>query len=70
MNTRREVVDNIMSDLVIGIRETLEAQTKSCLNCISFNEQTEVCTKFNQRPPARVIAFACENYEDDHDIPF
>ncbi len=49
-----------------------EQITKSCLTCGYFNEQAEVCKKYgNQRPPARVIAFACEGYDDiNNDIPF
>lgn len=70
MNTRKQAVQDITNDLVIGIREALEAQTKTCLNCVHFNEPTEICTKFNQRPPARVIALSCEQHEDNHDIPF
>ncbi len=44
---------------------------KSCLSCDHFNEQTEICKLVNKRPPAKVIAFACEKYDNiDDDIPF
>lgn len=43
---------------------------RTCISCDHFLEQTEHCTKYNARPPARVIAFACPSYEDDNDIPF
>jgi len=45
--------------------------TPSCLSCDHFNEREETCSKANdQRPPARVIAFGCEKYQDNDDIPF
>lgn len=43
---------------------------KSCLTCGYFIEETEVCNKFNAKPPARVIAFSCESYDGSCDIPF
>lgn len=30
----------------------------------------ETCTKYEMRPPARVIAFGCKDYEDEDSIPF
>lgn len=48
-----------------------EQLTRSCLSCDHFNEAQELCAKFNARPPARVIAFACTEYSNiDDDIPF
>lgn len=43
---------------------------RSCIACMHFNEQAELCGKFNARPPARVIAFACPEYIEDSNIPF
>jgi hypothetical protein len=50
-----------------------------CLTCVHFNERgstyappgptpAETCTLYNVRPPARVIAYGCESWEDG--IPF
>lgn len=47
-----------------------KGMTRSCISCRLFDEKTEFCTLFNQRPPARVIAFGCDKYEDCDDIPF
>jgi hypothetical protein len=48
-----------------------EEVVKSCLSCDTFNEETEVCSKFNARPPARVIAFSCGDYANiNEEIPF
>lgn len=42
---------------------------KSCLNCFAFNEEKETCgIAGHVRPPARVIAQGCEQW--DEDIPF
>lgn len=49
--------------------EKLKPIYKSCLNCENFNEEKEICKKYNQRPPARVIAYACKDW-DDLEIPF
>lgn len=35
-----------------------------------FKYAPETCTKYNMRPPARVIAFGCPAYEDEDSIPF
>lgn len=44
---------------------------QNCLNCKHFDEPKEVCTLFNnERPPARIIAFSCDKYEDIDEIPF
>lgn len=46
---------------------------QSCLVCEHFGEN-EVCKQFNVRPPARIIVFGCEKFEEgsnfDDDIPF
>lgn len=56
-----------------GLREFVELQSvhETCLTCNWFSEQGEICAKFSARPPARVIAYGCDNYENDADeIPF
>lgn len=40
----------------------------NCLNCENFDEDSEVCSKYKARPPARTIAEGCESW--DLDIPF
>jgi hypothetical protein len=44
----------------------------TCLSCDNFVESSEGCKLSNMmRPPARVIAFGCANYDNlDQDIPF
>jgi hypothetical protein len=41
---------------------------ETCLNCDNWNDRDEICTKFKERPPAKVIVCGCEHHESD--IPF
>ena len=41
---------------------------RSCMICVLFNEQKELCIKYNIRPPARVIAYGCPEF--DECVPF
>lgn len=63
-------------DLASAITNAIETVAKqnhiyqSCLNCLNFQEQKELCSLYNQRPPAKVIAFGCESWDDKDEIPF
>lgn len=61
-------VKQFSEDIKLLLREVLDEQDvwKTCLHCVSFNEQTELCSKCNPptRPPARVIAFGCPMFCD------
>lgn len=65
---RRQVVNDIANELGHVVSQHLDRCTKTCVNCANFVEKTEICTLAKQRPPARIIAFGCEKYEDE--IPF
>lgn len=43
---------------------------RSCINCLNFKEDQEICVLANQRPPAKVIVFGCPMHVDIKDIPF
>lgn len=43
---------------------------QNCLSCTRFSEPEERCKFFNAKPPARVIAFGCHEYDDVDKIPF
>lgn len=45
---------------------------RNCLNCNEWNEDKEECKRFNARPPAAVIVYSCEQWEElkDWEIPF
>lgn len=36
---------------------------KTCLGCSNFDEPSEICKKWNARPPARTIVEGCEAFE-------
>jgi hypothetical protein len=66
----KDAMFNALADLLKPtIVMTLHEATRTCLTCDHFREHKgEVCAKFNQRPPAKIIAFGCEHYENE--IPF
>lgn len=41
---------------------------RTCVTCDFFDEDTEQCRKWNARPPAKVIAYGCDQYLEE--IPF
>jgi recombinational DNA repair protein RecR len=43
---------------------------KNCITCQNFDEEKELCKLCNQRPPAKVIAYGCPQYDDIENIPF
>lgn len=55
------------ADLRQRITDMLEAARlyHSCVSCQHFDEPTENCCLFNQRPPARIIAFGCERWLEE-----
>lgn len=62
-----------MRDAIVQALEILAKQNhiyKCCLNCEHFNQHQELCKLANARPPARVIVFGCELWEDQDGIPF
>lgn len=74
---RPKLRDNPSYDLAHYIHQWLMSEaasgfapTQSCISCVAFDEPTEVCRKFNARPPARVIALSCPDYFDTNQIPF
>jgi len=54
---------------LIRLRDALAATyvQRSCLPCDHFDEASEQCRLVNKRPPARVIAYGCEQFDY---IPF
>lgn len=49
---------------------TSQAIYRSCINCEHFDELNgEICKLAKARPPARVIAYGCEQW-CDMEIPF
>lgn len=60
-------VARVLNDLVMPDDLSLQ---ETCLNCLNFDEPNELCKLCNLRPPARVIAFGCDQFADTDEIPF
>jgi len=65
-----EVAKQIEDVLNVKHQKEHNGLAPSCLSCKWFVEKTEICTKWNSRPPARIIALSCADYKDTDDIPF
>lgn len=72
MKERPKLISGARADLTNAIANLIEQHNiyKTCLNCINFREDQELCKLANQRPPARVIAYGCKAWEDKDEIPF
>lgn len=67
-----KIKPKIKAGSIDELREYIENMKyiyRSCLNCEYFNEEKEICKQYNQRPPARIIAYACKDWADI-EIPF
>lgn len=67
--------DGTIYDIRDAVQGALQAAFEkgimtTCITCIDFNEPTELCQRFKERPPARVIAYGCKSYTHDDEIPF
>lgn len=63
---------NEMADLSNQLKaQRAENLHVSCVNCDNWGAQVECCLKYNQRPPATIIAFGCNEWSNvDDDVPF
>lgn len=68
MSSRNEMLKTVADYITPRIITILEEATRTCVNCSHFDETNEMCRLVRKRPPARVIAFGCEKFEDS--IPF
>ena len=69
MTEREQAIKALSEELCKQLVFILDTNLRSCLNCTRFNEQTEVCILYDQRPPARIVAKACERWESI-ELPF
>lgn len=69
---RRHPWQDFGTELEKFVRERFEREElmRTCLTCHHWQEQAEVCKKYNARPPAKVIANGCADYNDSYEIPF
>jgi hypothetical protein len=65
----RQQMFKALADLIQpAIINALEHATKSCCTCDNFDQAGETCRLNGLRPPARIIAYGCEMFQDE--IPF
>jgi hypothetical protein len=69
MTEREQAIKALSSTLCEMLINILDTQLRSCLNCTRFELEREVCILYDQRPPARIIAKACERWES-LELPF
>lgn len=43
---------------------------KNCLNCKNWNEKSDICGRYNARPPTEIIVYSCPDHDDNDEIPF
>ena len=68
INSMHDLQSRLYNSVILEIEK--ECVYCSCINCINFKEQQELCGLVNQRPPAKVIALGCDSWEDKDEIPF
>lgn len=54
--------------LVDAMTRSVQNTMSTCVVCDNFNQGKELCQLNGLRPPARIIAFGCECFQND--IPF
>lgn len=42
----------------------------TCVRCLSFDHEKEICRVAKARPPAKVIAYGCPQFESEDTIPY
>lgn len=70
---RKEAAIDFHSALVGASFRAIEMASdpfQSCLTCINFDEPSEVCKLYKQRPPARIIVNGCPSFDDISEVPF
>ena len=56
MLTRDELLDKMVQEITgalsVHFKTFLKEATRTCINCASWSEDGDFCTKYNQKPPA------------------
>ncbi len=64
MNDEREDAIRL---IMLNAHEKIMEISRNCTTCLHWREH-EICAKFSERPPARIIIVGCEAHTDL--IPF
>lgn len=70
---RMTIINDICAVMRKAIREELERQTRTCLNCLHWIDESDPfnpgeCRLAGKRPPPSIIVTGCEQHDDE--IPF
>lgn len=68
--TRDQLIRGMIAELTEDFRIALDSATRTCVNCMHFDEIKEECSLVGTRPPAKVIASGCNVWEHDGTVPF
>jgi hypothetical protein len=60
---------NGLHNLAMRVAAIVREKRKCCIHCVNWQADTEICKPAGKRPPAKIIAFGCQSYNED-DIPF
>lgn len=68
----KELANRFAAEVADVALERFLKMVRCCPNCFFFNKQLELCgcKNVNARPPARIIAFGCDEYMGTEEIPF
>lgn len=61
-------IEAVSAQFAAGLTRVVENAARTCIVCDHFDLPKELCNLNRQRPPARIIAFGCECFENE--IPF
>lgn len=50
-------------------KQVLKLET-TCVKCLSFDHEKEICRVAKSRPPAKIIAYGCPEFESEDTIPY
>lgn len=67
---RLEITSAAANTAVRVLEDIVNYPFRTCLRCDNFDEKSENCKLYNARPPAKIIAFGCDSFDDNEWVPF
>lgn len=64
---REKAIAIALQSAARDIARSVTDNFSTCVNCLHFDEPAETCTLYKARPPARVIAHGCPEFDS---LPF
>ena len=71
-----EIASMIADQVRDTVQETIDLNVRNCVTCKQFDQAGETCKLAGIRPPAKIIAYGCEQWQEidpfgmDDEIPF